>query len=221
MLVSLQHRLVILATPKCASTALHAELEPDMDVVVRRDPGAKHTNFRKYERHLRRYLASFTGEPLEVVCLFREPVAWLRSWWLYRARDDLRGSPNSSLGWSFARFCEAYLADQPGPARLGRQSRFVARADGAIGVDRIFPYENVGGFVRWLERRLERRIALHPVNVSPAPHEAEALDPDLVARLRGEMAADFAIHAAVRAAGDQGWQAEGHVFRDGALVAPP
>ena len=78
MLVSLRHRLVLLAMPKCASTSLEAALAGKVDVVISKNPSAKHTPFRKYDRFLRRYFETFTDGPLEVVSLFRQPEDWLR-----------------------------------------------------------------------------------------------------------------------------------------------
>ena len=98
MLVSLKHKLVLLAMPKCASTALEAALAPHVDVVISRNPAAKHTPFRKYDRFLRRYFETYTEGPLEVVSLFREPVDWLRSWWRYRSRDGLADPSRSAKG---------------------------------------------------------------------------------------------------------------------------
>jgi hypothetical protein len=196
MLVSLRHRLVIFAMPKCASTALEHALAADMDLVIQGHPGAKHTNYRKYDRHLRRYLESFTKEPLETVCLFREPTDWLGSWWRYRGRAGIPNPAKSTAGMSFDAFVTAHLDGAKGPAEVGRQSRFVSDKDGNVGIDRIFRYEDQAAWHAYLSDRLGRDIALERANVSP-DRTGMVLSAATDARLQTEMARDFEIYAAL------------------------
>ncbi len=196
MLVSLAHRLVIFATPKCASTAFHRALSEEMDIVFKNAPAAKHTPFRKYDRFIRPYLESITKEPLETVCIVREPVSWLRSWWRYRARPNIPDRAKSTAEMDFETFVRAYLDGGNGPANVGRQSRFVSTKDGAVGMDRVYPYEDLGGMRDWLAGLFGREIVLPQANVSPEAHLATGLAPETEARLRAELAADFALHDA-------------------------
>ncbi len=175
MLVSLKHRLVILAMPKCASTSLELALAGRMDIVISGNPAAKHTPYRKYDRFLRRYFESFTNGPLDVICLFREPLDWLRSWWRYRGRDDVPDGQVSARGWSFEDFVRAYAGDRRGPAAVGGQARFVSDRDGGLGVDRIFRYDEFEHFIDYLEGRLATRIELDRLNVSPLPQGASGI----------------------------------------------
>lgn len=87
MLVSIEHGFVLLFTPKCASTSLERALHGRMDLVARGP--LKHENYRRYERFYRPLLAQHCEEPLETVCVIREPVDWLASWYRYRTRDSL------------------------------------------------------------------------------------------------------------------------------------
>lgn len=194
MLVSIRHRLVILAMPKCASTALETALAGRMDMVMRGHPGVKHTPFRKYDRFLRPYLETYTNAPLEVVCLFREPVDWLHSWWRYRGRDGVPDPANSTRGMSFEDFVEACLDGQHKPADVGRPSRFVADKAGAIGPDRLFRHDDMATFTAYLEARLETRITLEHENVSPRATEPARLGPTLRARAERELAREFEIY---------------------------
>lgn len=195
MLVSIPHRLVILAMPKCASTAIEAALGDQMDLVVRGHPGAKHTNYRKFDRQLRRYVESFTDGRVETVCLFREPLDWLHSWWRYRGREDIPDRSKSTRGMPFDAFVGAYLDGAPGPADLGRQSRFVADAEGGVGVDRIFRYDHLDGMAAYLGERLGVAVALDRLNVSPPAHGPAGLEPATAARARAELAGDYRIYA--------------------------
>jgi len=194
MLVSLSHRLVLLAMPKCASTAFEAALAPHMDVVITKTPAAKHTPYRKYERFLKRYFETFTDGPLEVVCLFREPLDWLGSWWRYRARAEIAGKANSTAGMSFEDFVTAYLDGPTGPAKVGSQAVFVSDKDGAIGVDRIYRYDRVADCAAYLAERLGRTIALETLNVSPAAPSDRALSPAAQARAERGLAREFEIY---------------------------
>ena len=197
MLVSLKHRLVILAMPKCASTSLEDALAGQMDVVVSRNPAAKHTPYRKYDRFLRRYFETYTDGPLEVVSLFREPEDWLKSWWRYRSREGMADPSRSARGWSFETFVEAYLSGRAGPASVGSQSRFVSAKDGTIGCDRIFRYETLDRFAGWLSERLETEIALDRLNVSPPAAASEQLGAAVRQALEVGLEVEYRIHRQV------------------------
>jgi hypothetical protein len=180
--------------PKCASTALEAALASQMDVVISRNPAAKHTPFRKYDRFLRRYLETYTDGPLEVVSLFREPVDWLRSWWRYRSRDGLADSSRSAKGWTFDQFAQAYLSGQRGPASVGSQARFVSTRDGSLGVDRIFRYESIRDCAAYLSDRLASDVVLDRLNVSPPPPGSPDLDEQTRLALSVALEPEFRIY---------------------------
>ena len=194
MLVSFRHRLVILSTPKCASVSLERALGEHMDIVVHGNPTLKHTYFRKYDRFIRPYLESYGQDRFETVCLFREPVDWLASWWRYRSRDDLPDRTRSTKGMPFAQFVTDYLDAKTPPADIGRQSRFVSNRDGGVGVDRLFRYDRLAGFVEFLEARLKQRIDLGHLNRSPERPPPAPLPVALMTRARDEMAMDFDIY---------------------------
>ena len=194
MLVSVRHKLVILAMPKCGSSALHASLAGHADMILRGAPGIKHTTFRKYDRFLRPYLETLTKTPPEVVCLFREPLDWLHSWWRYRARDNMPNPENSTRHLGFDAFVEAYLDNMQKPADVGRQSRFVARPDGTVGVDRIFRHDRMDCFVGFLENRLEIRLTLDWHNVSPAAGSPDELSPTTRTAAMEALARDYEIY---------------------------
>jgi hypothetical protein len=193
MLVSIPRRLAYLALPKTGTQSLERVLAPHCDIRFGGLPRAKHMNLRTFERFVRPYLEAIGAGDTETVCVIREPVDWLGSWYRYRGRRGLDGQPNSTKSRSFAEFVEGYLATpQPAFAKVGRISRFVAGASGVPAVTHMFRYENLGGLTRFLGERFETRISLPRVNVSsradlelPAP---------LRARLETELAADFALY---------------------------
>lgn len=196
MLISLDKKLAVLAMTKTGSTAVEAALAPVCDMVFQGNPRVKHMQLRRYERFLVPYLANLGADDMQTACVFRDPIDWLGSWFRYRSRPALDGSVNSTAGMSFADFAKAYLQDDPPAcARVGRPSRFVRRADGSVGVDHLFRYDNFGGFVRFLEARFERPLHLERVNVSPAR------DLDLPAALhrdlRAALADDYEIYDSI------------------------
>jgi len=198
MLIFWQQRLVLLATPKTGSTALSVALEPLAAIAVHRPPALKHTTAQRFRRFLAPYLETASGERFDVVALMREPQDWLGSWYRYRQRDEIHGSDNSTEGLSFDQFVTAYMArPQPAFAQLGSQARFLGLADGSLGVDKLFCYEDIGRFVSFLEDRLDFEIVLPRVNVSPAGETR--LSAHLQTRLQAHLAEDLALYARVKA----------------------
>lgn len=192
MLIFWDQRLVCLATPKTGTTALAAALEARATISMQRPPVVKHTPSQRYHRFIAPYLRATSGAEFTTVALMREPVDWLASWYRFRRREDLAGGPNSTLGLSFDAFVRGWCSDpQPEFARVGSQARFLA-PPGKPGVDHIFRYENMPRYVAFLEERLNCRLSLPQLNVSP-PAEV-TLSPESKALLRQHMAADFALY---------------------------
>lgn len=193
VLIFLKKKIVIFAMPKTGTTAVEAALGAKADLVFAGDPRNKHMTVRKFDRFVRPYLASLEYDALETVAVMREPVNWLASWYRYRTRDALMGQRNSTAGISFDAFCRDYThADPPPRANVGRQARFLNAKDGALGVDRLFRYEDFGAFTRYLERRFGHSITLEQKNISPRmdlslPSETEA-------QIKEYLADEYAIY---------------------------
>lgn len=210
MLIFWKERLVFLATPKTGTTAIEAALESLANVAVQRPPALKHTTFRRYQRYLAPYLRSAAKEDFTVVAMMREPISWLGSWYRFRQRETIARPERSTAGVSFDAFVDAYIGQsRPDYASMGSQSEFLsagaegagaegtgaegtARGAAADGGPKVFRYEDIDAFVRYLEDRLDCEIILPRLNVSP---EAEmALSAATEARLRDARAADFALY---------------------------
>jgi len=195
MLIFWNARLVVLSTPKTGSTALAAALAPLASVAVERPPELKHTPGYRFDRLVRPWLQnSANGARFTAVALMREPVDWLGSWYRFRQRPELDGSPRSTRGMSFAAFAEGYMTDPRPPwADVGGQARFLSGMDGAeSGVDRVFRYEAMDRFVAFLEDRLDTRLDLPRLNVSPAG--ATELPADVATRLRAHLAPEYRLY---------------------------
>jgi hypothetical protein len=193
VLIFWAQRLVFLANTKTGSTSIEAALEQMAHVAIRRPPELKHMTARRYRQHMRPLLEKPAGGPFSTVAVMREPIDWLGSWYRYRSREALAGAARSSADMTFSQFVEAYLSDDPPlVARVGRQSRFLGDDDGKPLVDRIFRYEEIGGFVHHLEDIFGCEITLPRLNVSPTV--GIDLSGDLRRRLRDHFAPDYAIY---------------------------
>jgi hypothetical protein len=185
-------KLVFLAVPKTGTTALEAALLAHADAAILNPPEKKHLTARRWHKQLAPYFENRGARPLETMAIIREPRDWLGSWYRYRARPEIAGTPSSTAGMEFAQFVEGWLSDpEPDYARVGRQSRFVSHGVSGCIVDHLFRYEEMGRAVDFLQARLGVRLDLGQHNVSPKADLA--LPPDLEARLLREAAADFAL----------------------------
>lgn len=191
MLIFWERRLVFLATPKAGSTAIEAALEGLANVAVQRPPELKHTDLRRYRRHIAPWLHQITGDRFTTVALMREPIAWLQSWYRFRLRDDAVDPDDPPLPGSFAAFAANY-ADTSGQTfgAIGRQLEFLT--DGEDRIDRIFRYEDMPAFTHFLEDRLDCAISLPRLNVPPAVDVS--LDGAHEQALRDFMAPDLQLY---------------------------
>ena len=161
MMVFWQERLAILATPKTASTAIEAALGGLAAVVIQRPRALKHTNAARFASFWKPYLAQAAGAEFEVAALMRHPRDWLGSWYRDGQRDDVE-QDRSTRGMSFDDFVQAYCAPGPRPsyADVGSQAEFLG-ATGPARVDRLFRYEDLSGFLEFLEEIRHQRLTHH------------------------------------------------------------
>ena len=138
----------------------------------------RHTNYRTFEKHIRPYLRDSGVEELETICLVREPVSWLSSWYRFRSRHELRdpGHPNhrnSTHGMTFDEFVSAYMADPVADfADVGTQTAFVKDSAGQVGMQRLFAYDQMSEFVRYMGAKIGAEMKLGHKNVSPSSAQA-------------------------------------------------
>ena len=194
MLISIDKRLAFLAIPKTGTTSIEKTLGRHCEIRFGRSPRTKHMTLRVFERYMMPYLRSIGAGDTETVCVVREPVDWLGSWYRFRSRQGFSRGPKSTRGVSFAEFIEAHLASpSPAFASIGRQSGFVAGQSGKPAVTHMFRYDNLPGLVAFLGERFDKEFTLPKANVSP-PADMQ-LPPTLRTRLETERAEDFALYA--------------------------
>lgn len=192
MLVFWEQRLAFLATPKTGSTAIAAALESLAAVSIQRPPLLKHTTVHRYRRFIGPYLEAASKDTFTLVALMREPIDWLGSWYRFRQREETEPA-KSTRDMSFDDFVRAWCQDpRPDFADVGSQGKFLRPRQG-VGVDRLFRYESIDTFVRFLEDRLDCEIILPRLNVSPAG--ATELSSATEALLRATAVEDFELYA--------------------------
>ena len=194
MLLFWKAKLVLLAVPKTGTTALEAALLAHADTAILNPPEKKHLTARRWRNQFAPFFENRGTRQIETMAIIREPRDWLGSWYRYRARPEISGSASSTAGMDFAQFVTGWLSDpEPEYARVGRQSRFVANAEGKIIVDHLFRYEDLDQAVDFLQQRLGVTLDLGRRNISPRADLS--LPPALEARLQREAAADFDLWA--------------------------
>ncbi len=210
-MLALPHRgFVMLATPKCGSTAIERALSRHAHLVLRGNPTFKHVSAADFDAHLAPLLDSL-GHPrssYEVVCLFREPTDWLMSWWRYRARPEMLKRPAAAAHYtgdmSFEEFARSYI---DGPVfGVRNQVGMVVGSDGAVSVDRIFRYEDTDAWKGWLADRVPR-LRLTAANVSP--ERTAELSSQTRLDLRERMSFDYSVYD--RLVQDPEWTPKGYV----------
>lgn len=201
------HGFVLLSMPKCASTSLVRSLQGHAELVLRGNPRLKHMNCRSFHNLIVPVLrnAGYEREDYELVSLFREPTAWLESWWRYRQRPSLQQvePSKSTAGISFEEFVGRYVDNDPRPGTLrGRPARFVAMSDELdIGVDRLFALEQPQVWQTWIGAKVGGGIDVHVDNRSDVRPEPQ-LSRSLRARLDEFFAPEYAIYEQLRATGE-------------------
>lgn len=192
MLVFWKARLVLLAVPKTGTTALEEALLPYADSAILNPPQQKHCTVRRYRNQAQKFFEQRGQRKLELMAVVREPIGWLSSWYRYRARDEIRGSANSTADLSFDEFVGAWLQDDPPEfAKVGRQSRFVSEENGSLGVDHLFRHDQLDKAVAFLEGRVKARLDVGRSNVSPS--RDVGLSAGMEARLHAEAPEEFAL----------------------------
>ncbi len=173
MLLAPGKGFVFLAAPKTASTSIEQAFRSHADVSMKTNP-FKHTRYAQFQRFLQPWLDSkgFPRESYEVVCVVREPIDWLASWWRYRSREELanpsrRYHRNYAGHLSFEQFARGYMGGEEQSAQVGRQAKFVQPRSGEAGVDRLFRYDRLDLLVDFLSEKVGEEVGIGTSNVSP------------------------------------------------------
>ena len=194
MLAIPQRGFVFLSTPKTGSTAIENAFAGRAAIAMRQPPALKHMTARGFQRLVAPILEEF-GHPrdsYELVCVIREPVDWVASWWRYRSRPEAAGKPGYTGDMSFDEFAELVVSRE---IRIGNLKRFVVDAEGDVAVSRMFRYDRLDDAVRWMADQIGMAPPrLKPTNVSPA--RSYVISPATRARLEDRYAGQAALYEA-------------------------
>ncbi len=193
MMVFWKFGLAFLAVPKTGTHAYQAALADQAAIVFRHPPGLKHMGIRMFNNRFRKLIPDGPA-PIETLAVIREPLDWLGSWYRYRLLPQFSGQPESTRDVSFTKFIEGYLAEeQPGYAKIGRQSQMVTAPDLGYKVDYLFKYESQEALQNFLSDRLRIDLdVLEKINVSPRAHLE--LPTELRSHLREMRQSDFDLY---------------------------
>ena len=178
MLLAPKKGFVFLAMTKSASTAIESAFGPHADVVLQSNP-FKHISYDEFGRTLQPFLDAkgFDRASYEVVCVFRDPMDWLLSWWRFRSRKRLlKRAPEKFAGEiSFDEFARTYMAfhrDDPDArskrfAQLIRPRDVVQPGPNQPPVDRVFRYDHLDLLVKYLSEKVGEDVSIAVENTSP------------------------------------------------------
>ena len=192
MIASVDHGFVLLANPKCASTALESAFGHVAEFTVSKKPHWKHLSYRQYREIFGDY---FERNGCDVFAVVRDPFDLLCSWWRYRQRPKILDPAhprhaNRTSEVSFREWLHEWGSHNPPPrARVGGQKETLCDHDGAPGEIRFYRYEDLDGLVAELNRRIGGDVTLARSNESPQiAVDATTDDAWPIARFREEWA---------------------------------
>ena len=199
MLLAPRHGFVFISVTKAASTSIEDAFEPYSQMSLRGNP-FKHTRYSGFQHFLQPYMAlrGFPRESYEVVCVFREPIDWLASWWRYRSREELADpshpAHNNYTGdVPFEEFARAFMKGGEQFALIGREAEFVeTRGPKWAGVDRVFRYERLDLLVDYLCEKVGEEVEVGVRNVSPK--KSYSLSKECERELRDFLQPEYGIY---------------------------
>lgn len=196
MLVFHKERLVFLSVPKTGTTAWQSALRERADIVVSDPPELKHAPVYRYNRFFRPMFQKVTKTEMELIAVMREPTSWLGSWYRYRQRPFMKGKANATHDITFDSFVRAHCQTKPpGFANVGSQAKFIEPRPNGVAVSRLFRYEDPDSLLSFLEARLDVKVLLDRLNVSPDTDLT--LSPETKTLLKTTCAEDFAIYDSI------------------------
>ncbi len=170
MIASVDHGFVLLANPKCASTALESAFRPFAEFTIGGKPEWRHLTYRQYREIFGHY---FERNGCEVLAVVRNPFDLLSSWWRYRQRPAILDPThprhaNQTSDISFLDWLHEWGSDDPPlRARIRLQKRILCDHDGSPGDVRFYRYEDLGTLVAELNARIGSGVCLERSNESP------------------------------------------------------
>lgn len=169
-------RLVILSQPKTGTVALESALAPHAGVVIDRPPALKHVSHADFMQTLAPMLAETIGlsrSDYRVVSVMREPLDWLGSTYRFLGRDWMLKNQDKARRYTGDQSFEQYVrqvcegsSGRGGKPGMVSACRVAMNADSSIGVDLLFPYDDLAGLYQLLEGAVGKPVLTERRNVS-------------------------------------------------------
>ncbi|WP_238365173.1 hypothetical protein [Mesobacterium pallidum] len=158
MRIDFAKKFVFLSNSKVASSSVEAALDKHVRQLGRIDghPSIKHIKFPRYLE----LAPILRTEGFTTVCMIRHPASKALSWYKFRSRKGLAGSPRYAGDLSFAEFVAQV------PAREVDDRDFIFAPDAGARVDRVYKYEEMDVFVAYLRSLYGDAFTLPKKNVS-------------------------------------------------------
>lgn len=198
---------LFISNTKVASSSIHHLLYPVADAVFYRPELGKHFDYAQACERLRRW-GGPNARTLYRFGVVREPVDWMRSWYKFRSRPDMRagaharGNAAIPADRTFEGFVDDVLADVPADyARIREQSFFFRDRSRTVRMDFLATLDSLHEDCRILAEhpslRPLRDLAEYRVNTSDATSDL-SLPAHKTARLEAFLSADVALYQAVK-----------------------
>ncbi|MDA7737876.1 sulfotransferase family 2 domain-containing protein [bacterium] len=204
MQISTEHGLAFLCMAKCASTAIESAITDYCNIKFSGRTSIKHINAQVFNDHiLAAHKKLVRSSHIESVCMIRDPLDWIESWYRYRSRNQLM-SPKSPQhakytgNVSYNEFLLEYMSKGKRKpfAQLSTQYNFLSLASGRIGLDRIIPFDNFKLLNQFFSEKFGHEIEITLKNTSP--RIPISLDSDVEEKLRQYLAKDIAVYDFVK-----------------------
>jgi hypothetical protein len=187
MLISLEHRFVFVANPRCASTAIETVLRPWADIAITRTAFGKHDPLAAIAQRFAWVFDLVPRERFVVFGVMRDPAEHLASLWRFHAAPEFRGEPS----WTGAMDFETFLAEwvPANPWQASPQWERFCDASGRFALDWLVDFARLDG--QW--PMLLQAIGLPAMDLPVANASAAAapIDPATRARVAADRALDL------------------------------
>jgi len=171
--------------PKCASTSIEVAIKPHCNINYAGHPILKHMDARTFNKWVLPPCEQ-ANPHIESICLMRDPLDWIESWYRYRTRDGLIRHKNYTGDISYNEFITRYIAGETG---IDNQFNF------QIGIDRIIPLTRIDLFSKFISKKIGTKIVIPKLNVSPG--KRTYLDPILKKNLIKHLSKDINLYKSI------------------------
>jgi len=186
--------------PKCASTSIEIAINRFCNVHYSGNPKLKHINAEVFTKSiLPVHQKLVPSAHIESICLMRDPLSWIESWYRYRSRDALKNPSNPNHknytgNISYDEFIMEYISGgkRKSYADLLCQFDFLSIGNNQLGVDNIIPMNRIDLFEDFISDKLGSKFTVPHINSSPK--KDLYLDSDLKERLQKYFSKDIILY---------------------------